>query len=258
MTSEAPIRVIVVDDEAPARRKILRLLSAEHGFDVVADADSGEAAIRAIAKHQPDLVFLDVQMPGMDGFGVVDAIAGPRMPRIVFVTAHDKYAVRAFQVHAFDYLLKPFDAERFQDALLRAREQHRQKPDGFDARLRHMLEEWQRERAYPERLLVQEGERSFFVPTRDVVWIEAERNYVLLHCAAKNHIVRSTLDGMEQSLDPKHFVRLNRSALVCVDAIKELRSWFHGEYNVVLRDGTELRWSRRYVTRRPDLLKGFS
>jgi two-component system LytT family response regulator len=257
MSLQAPLRVLVVDDEAPARRKILRLLREESAVEIAGEADSGDAAVAAIRKHRPDLVFLDVQMPGLDGFGVIQSLNAAKvpLPRVVFITAHDRFALRAFEVHAFDYLLKPVSEERFREALLRARIQHEQSPDGFASRLGAMLEQLQRERALPDRLLVQEDSRAIFVPVKDILWVEADRNYVLLHCGKKTHTLRSTLDTLQSTLDPKLFVRINRGTLVRLDAIRELVPWFHGEYKVMLHDNTELRWSRRYVSQRPELLK---
>ncbi|SRR6266436_377111 len=255
MASARTLQVLVVDDEAPARRKILRLLRQEPDVQVVGEAGGAESAISAIEKHRPDLVFLDVQMPGMDGFGVVQAIPAKEMPRVVFVTAHDQYALRAFEVHAFDYLLKPFGEERFRMVLQRAREQNAQSSDGFAARIQDLLRQLQRERAFPDRLLVHENARAHFLPIREISWIEADRNYLILHCGAKTHTLRGTLESLAGTLDPKTFVRINRGSLVRLDAIRELLPWFHGEYKVILKDATELRWSRRYVKQRPELLK---
>lgn len=257
MSQQAPLRVLVADDEAPARRKILRLLREESGVEIAGEADSGEAAVAAIKKQRPDLVFLDVQMPGLDGFGVVQSLNAARipLPRVVFVTAHDRFALRAFEVHAFDYLLKPVSEERFREALGRARIQHEQSADGFASRLGAMLEELQREKSLPDRLLVQEDSRAIFVPIKEISWVEADRNYVLLHCGKKTHTLRSTLDALQSTLDPKMFARINRGTLVRLEAIRELLPWFHGEYKVMLHDNTELRWSRRYVSQRPELLK---
>jgi two-component system LytT family response regulator len=283
MTPALPLRVLVVDDEAPARRKMLRLLRAEPAVQVLAEADGGDAAIAAIEKHAPDLVFLDVQMPGTDGFAVVQAvctrshepsvatlsaavapkhapvtrpIAQIKLPQFVFVTAHDQYALRAFEVHACDYLLKPVAEERFREALSRARSDH-QRSNGStaEARLQNLLLQMQRDRGYSDRLLIREAERAFFVSVNEISWIEADRNYVFVHATGKKHNMRSTLDSIQDLLDPKLFVRINRSSLVRLDAIRELQPWFHGEYKVILRDNTELRWSRRYVTQRPELLK---
>jgi two-component system, LytTR family, response regulator len=260
MTLETPLHILVVDDEAPARRKILRLLRSEPGVQVVGEADSGESAISAIERHKPDLVFLDVQMPGADGFDVVQGVsdaANTKMPRFVFVTAHDRYALRAFEVHAFDYLLKPVAEDRFRKVLRRVREHHSQGGDVSSSRLRSLVEEVLRERGFAERLLIREQTRAFFVSVRDVSWIEADRNYLLVHCGAKTHTLRATLDSIESTLDPKLFARINRGSIVRMDAIRELLPWFHGEYKVVLHDGKELRWSRRYLSRRPELLKTF-
>ncbi len=265
MTLPAKLRVLVVDDEAPARRKILRLLREEEDVEVVAEADSGEAAVAAVAKHNPDLVFLDVQMPGMDGFGVAESISASaglptanRIPRIVFVTAHDHYALRAFEVHACDYLLKPVSEERFREALWHVRAQRAGQAQIGDAevsRLREMLEQLHRDKSYPDRLLIQENDRAFFLPVGEIIWIESDRNYLLLHCGKKTHTLRGTLEALENTLNRKLFVRINRGNLVRLAAIRELLPWFHGEYKVMLQDNTELRWSRRYVTQRPELLK---
>src|SRR6266481_3336584 len=188
MSPQAPLRILVVDDEAPARRKILRLLREESAVEIAGEADGGEAAVAAIKKHRPDLVFLDVQMPGLDGFGVIQSLDAAKiaLPRVVFITAHDRFALRAFEVHAFDYLLKPVSEERFREALGRAR--------------------MQREQSLPDRLLAQEESRAVFVPVKEISWVEADRNYVLLHCGNKTHTLRSTLDAVQNSLDPKLFV----------------------------------------------------
>lgn len=257
MSPQQPLRVLVVDDEAPARRKVLRLLREEAGVEIIGEADSGEAAVSAVKKHKPDLVFLDVQMPGLDGFGVIRALhaAKQNLPRVIFVTAHDRFALRAFEVHAFDYLLKPVSEERFREAVQRARVQLEQTADGFPARVQAMLEQLEREKSFAERILIQEDSRAIFVAVKEIGWMEADRNYVLLHCGKKTHTLRSTLDALQNMLDPKLFVRINRGTLVRLDAIREMLPWFHGEYKVVLHDGTELRWSRRYVSERPELLK---
>jgi len=258
MTVVAPLQILVVDDEAPARRKILRLLRSEPSVQVVGEADSGEAAISAIEKTRPDLVFLDVQMPGADGFDVVRGVSAgdtTKVPHVVFVTAHDRYALRAFEVHAFDYLLKPVSEDRFRKVLRRVREQREQGADGSVSRLRDLLDQIARQRGFTERLLIREDNRAFFVSVRDISWIEADRNYVVLHCGNKMHTVRATLDSLETILDQNLFVRINRGNMVRFDAIRELLPWFHGEFKVVLHDKTELRWSRRYVSQRPELLK---
>jgi two-component system LytT family response regulator len=257
MSPTSPLRVLVVDDEGPARRKVLRLLREERNVEIAGEADSGEAAVVAIKKHRPDVVFLDVQMPGLDGFGVIQSLNAAKiaLPQVVFITAHDKFALRAFEVHAFDYLLKPLSEARFREALSRARIQHEQPGDAFSSRLQAMLEQLQREKSFAERLLIQEDTRAVFVAVKEIRWVEAERNYLLLHCGKKTHTLRSTLETLQRSLDPKLFVRINRGTLVRLEAIRELLPWFHGEYKVLLHDDTELRWSRRYISQRPELLK---
>jgi two-component system, LytTR family, response regulator len=254
MLNANKLSVVVVDDEAPARRKILRLLSQETDVEVVGEADGAATAIATIEKNRPDLVFLDVQMPGTDGFGVIRGVSESRMPRFVFVTAHDQYAIRAFEVHAFDYLLKPFAEERFREALNRARRDLAQASDGFACRLIGLVAELRRERSFADRLAIHERERSYFVAVHDIHWVEADRNYLILHCGTRTHTLRGTLESLETALDPKAFLRVNRGALVRLDAIQELKPWFHGEYKVLLKDSTELRWSRRYVKQRPELL----
>jgi two-component system, LytTR family, response regulator len=257
MSPKSPLRVLVVDDEAPARRKIMRLLREEASLEIVGEVDSGEAAVHAIKKQRPDLVFLDVQMPGLDGFGVIRALdqAKVPLPRVIFITAHDRFALRAFEVHAFDYLLKPVGEQRFREALRRARAQHEQSADGFSSRVQALLEQLEREKSFPERILIEEDSRAIFVAVKEIAWVEADRNYVLLHCGKNAHTLRSTLEALQKTLDPKLFVRINRGTLVRLEAIREMLPWFHGEYKVVLHDNTELRWSRRYVAQRPELLK---
>jgi len=257
MSLKSSLRVLVVDDEAPARRKVLRLLREEDGLEIAGEAESGEAAVAAIKKHRPDLVFLDVQMPGLDGFAVIRALDSAKipLPRVIFITAHDRFALRAFEVHAFDYLLKPVSEQRFREALQRARAQHEESTDGFSLRVQAMLEQLEREKSFPERILIEEDSRAIFLAVKEIAWVQADRNYVLLHCGKKTHTLRSTLDALQNTLNPKLFVRINRGTVVRLEAIREMLPWFHGEYKVVLHDNTELRWSRRYVTQRPELLK---
>jgi len=255
MKRSSTMRILVVDDEAPARRKVLRFLRQESDVQVVGEADSGETAVAAIHKLRPDLVFLDVQMPVHDGFSVIESIGPEKMPPVVFITAHDQYALRAFEVQAFDYLLKPFSEDRFKQALHRAREHHALAGGSLASRLAEMLLALQKQRNYPDRVLVEDDARAYFVPVRDISWIEADGNYILLHCDSKTHTLRNTMENLQNSLDPKLFVRINRSSILRLDAIHELLPWFHGEYKVILKDKTELRWTRRYIGQRPELLK---
>jgi two-component system LytT family response regulator len=222
---------------------MLRFLESAPDFEVVGEAGDGAEAIAAIERLRPDVVFLDVQMPKTDGFAVASALKDP--PEIVFVTAHDKFALKAFEVHALDYLLKPYDEERFQKVLERIRKRRRGEHPMME-RLQRMLGEIQTR--YPDRVLVTENERSFFVAIADLDWLEGARNYVVLHVGPKTYTMRGTLDALSKKLDPSAFVRVNRSAIVRLDSIRELQPWFHGEYKIVMKDGATVSWSRRYVT----------
>jgi len=255
MKPTAPLRILAVDDEAPARRKLLRLLRQEQDIQILGEAENGDAAITAIRKLKPDLVFLDVQMPGRDGFSVIESVGAESMPPVIFVTAHDQFALRAFEVHAFDYLLKPFTQDRFKQVLCRAREAHARYADPLASRLVEMLQALQTQRAFSDRILVKADSRAYFVAVSEISWIEADGNYVFLHCGSQKHTLRGTLENLQNSLDPKLFVRINRSALVRLDFIHELQPWFHGEYRVILKNKIELRWTRRYVGQRPELLR---
>ncbi len=250
------MRVLVVDDEPAARRKILRFLQDEPDVEVVGEAASGREAVERILSERPDLIFLDIHMPDMDGFDVVEALAqSPHMPSIVFATAHDDYAVRAFEISALDYLLKPFDRERFERALSRARKSVASAPDADQAHLMTLLDALRPPGRFLRRLLVPHEGRSVFVNVAEIVRLESERNDVTIHTKRGVFTLRSTLESMEQKLDPEQFVRIHRSHLVNLDAIREIHPWFHGDYKIVLHDGTELMWSRRYAAKRPDLVK---
>jgi two-component system LytT family response regulator len=239
------LRVVVVDDEPPARNKLLAALRTEPDVEVVAEAGTGLEAVEAIRRLAPDLVFLDVQMPGLSGFEVIEAVGAQRMPAVVFVTAYDEYALDAFEVEAVDYLLKPFTAERFRKAFARARE--RAAAAGSGERLARLVESLRP--GHVERLVVTEGKRLFFVPLREVFRLSAEGNYVRLHTAAGSHLVRDTLARLEGRLDPARFARIHRSEIVAIDAVRELQPFFHGDYAVILKNGERLRLSRRYQER---------
>jgi two-component system LytT family response regulator len=251
-----PLRVVVVDDEAPARKKVLRFLNGNPDVEVVGDAANGEDALRLIRAQNPDLVFLDVQMPGMDGFDVVRELGATAKPRIVFVTAHDEYAIRALDVHAFGYLLKPFDHARFVKVLEDACA-HLSEDAGNDVsvRLRQLIDEVDRRKEKAARLLVQHNERAFFLSLDKIDWAESDRNYISLHVGDQTYTIRGTIDSLEEKLDGSHFLRLNRSVVVRIDFIRELQNWFHGEYKVILHSGETLTWTRRYVRRHPEILQ---
>src|SRR4051794_678597 len=246
------IRTVIVDDEELGRDRIQSLLETQPDVEIVAVCSDGPSAVEAIERAQPDLVFLDVQMPGMDGFEVVENLEPTNLPAIVFVTAHDGHAIRAFEIHALDFLLKPFDQTRFEKALERARGQlTRNQSQGpvIDSRIVSLLEELHEERKYPERLIVKSSGRVFFVRTEDLDWVEASGNYVKVHTKSEAHLLRESMKNMEGKLDPKIFVRIHRSAIVNIDRIKELEPWFHGEYIVIMRDGTRLTASRVFSDR---------
>jgi two-component system LytT family response regulator len=241
------IRAVVVDDEPLARLRIRSLLAEAEDVEVVAECANGREAIGAIEGSPPDLLFLDIQMPELDGFDVLQAIGVGRVPVVIFVTAYDRFALRAFEAHALDYLLKPFDDERFEAALQRARERIRQQQGGdLDRRLRALLEEVRGDRGYLQRLVVPTGPRSVFVRTEEIDWIEAERNYIRLHVGGRAHLLRGNLSRIESALDPAAFCRIHRSTIVNIDRIHAVESLFGGEYLVVLHDGTKLTSGRSY------------
>ena len=250
--SDSPtlLRVLVVDDEPLAREKIRAMLKRDPEVEIVGECTNGEEALTAVRELAPDLLLLDVQMPECGGFEVLEALSRDgRVPAVIFVTAYDQYAVRAFEVHALDYLLKPFDRERFEGAMARAKAQLRGGRDGdgaLDRRITELLAHLRAEKTYAERLVVKDGGRVFFLETDDVDWIEAEGNYVRLHTSKKSHLLRETITGLESQLDPRKFVRIHRSAVVQLSRIRELQPWSHGEYHVILRDGTRLTLSRNY------------
>ena len=235
------LRVLVIDDEPPARRKLLMMLREENDIDVVGQASNGLEAVAAIEQHRPDVIFLDIQMPGMNGFEVLDAIEGDNLPVVVFVTAFDQHAVKAFEVHAADYLLKPFDRARLQACLARLRSD----PVSLNPRLSELLAEL-RPREYLTRVVVRSRGRVLFLKLEDVDWIETSANYVELHSGKQTFLLRETLSALEGKLDPQQFVRVHRTSIVNVDRIQELQPWSHSDFIVVLKDGTKLRMSRRY------------
>ncbi|HXJ32290.1 MAG TPA: LytTR family DNA-binding domain-containing protein [Gemmatimonadales bacterium] len=245
------LKVLIVDDERPARTKVRRFVSADADIGQIFEAPDGVRAVDVIRDESPDLVFLDVQMPGLDGFGVVEALAPDALPHVIFVTAFDEYAVRAFDVHAVDYVMKPFDAERLGRALERAKAAIASRRDGGEAaRMEQLLADLRRERPERlERLLVQGAERSVLLPLSRVDRLESARNYVVLHAGRESFRVRSTLDRLEQRLDPRRFVRVSRTAIVNVDRVAELVPWSHGDWVVVLNDGAKLRLTRSFRDR---------
>lgn len=243
------IRTLIVDDEPLARERLRALLAGEADVEVVGECASGEEAVAAIRRAAPDLVFLDVQMPGADGFEVLRGLDPERIPFVVFATAFDEFALRAFEVNALDYLLKPFEEGRFRAALDRARSRMARDAPPFDPRFLSWLEEARRGPEYPERLTVRTGTRYRVVRVEEIDWVEAEDNYVRLHVGKGSHLMRETMAGLERLLDPRRFVRVHRSTIVNADRVRSIESWGLGEFLLVLCDGQRLTSSRGYRER---------
>lgn len=244
------IRTLIVDDEPWARTRLASLLRDEEDFTIVQSAASAAEAIDAIRALAPDVVFLDVQMPEQNGFAVIDAIGADAMPLVVFATAYERHAVRAFDAQALDYLLKPFDEERFARTLDRVRYELSDLQSAR-ASLQQLMQARQGERRYLQRVAVSSAGRVLFVKTAEIDWLESEGNYVMLHVGPKRHLLRESLSAMADKLDPQQFVRLHRCAIVNVERIRELSPWSRGEQAIVLQDGTQLTIGRTF---RPQLM----
>lgn len=244
------IRALVVDDEPIARKGVRRELERDAEVEIVGECANGRDAVAFIRERRPDLVFLDLQMPELDGFGVVEQVGVELMPTVVFVTAFDEFALKAFELHALDYVLKPFNSERFRMALRRAKAQARQaRAAELDARLVALLRDAGRaggRAAYLERVVVKSGGRVFFLGVAEIDWIEAAGNYVRLHAGRESHLVQGTMSRLEGRLDPNVFLRVHRSAIVNITRIRELHPLFHGEYAIKLAGGKELTSGRGY------------
>jgi two-component system LytT family response regulator len=242
----ADLRVAIVDDEPLVRSGLRSLLEAEREVTIVAEARNGTDALVAIRAHRPDVVFLDVQMPGMDGFEVLSAIEAAMRPVIVFVTAHDDYAIRAFDVHAVDYLLKPFDAARFQLALERARTRLASPTDASGSRLEALLSELQGRPRYADRLMLKDDGSVIVLLVADIDWLTAADNYVTVHAGSSRYKVRQTITALERKLDPERFARTHRSAIVSLDRVRSLEPMAAGEYVITLSTGAKVPLSRSY------------
>lgn len=240
-------RVLIVDDEPLARERLRTLLADERSVAVVGEAGDARSAVDAIRALGPDLVFLDVQLPGATGFDVIEAVGADKMPFVVFVTAYDRYALKAFDVHALDYLLKPFDRERFRQALTRAQQQIERHTGGdLEERLLAIVKDLKPSANRIDRFVVKAGGRVFFVRNDEIDWVEAAGNYVKLHVGTESHLLRETMHAVESRLDPEQFFRIHRSHIVNIERIRELQPWFNGEYVVFLKNGTRLTLSRGY------------
>jgi two-component system, LytTR family, response regulator len=251
------MRVLIVDDEPLARQRLRALLEAEADLEIAGECADGRQAVDAIRAHKPDLIFLDVRMPELDGFGVLEALAEEPRPAVIFVTAYDRFALQAFEVNALDYLLKPFDQERFRKALQRARGLlGRSQTEEVSEQLRALLEDARGGRKYLDRVVIKSTSRVFFLRVDEIDWVEAAGNYLKLHAGAEAHLLRETMNNLEARLDPEKFLRIHRSTIVNIERIQELQPWFHGDYIVLLRDGTRLTLSRGYRQKFQDLFGG--
>jgi len=239
---------LIVDDEPIAREGLRTLLAAEPGIEVIGECRNGREAIKAIREQVPDLVFLDVQMPRLGGFEVIAEIGAAQMPAVVFVTAYDQYAIRAFEIDALDYLLKPFDEERFQKTIVRVKRYFQSgSVHELNERLSALLKRLDRaEPKHLERVVIKSAGRIFFVDVEEIDWIEAAGNYVRLHVGDKAHLLRETMDALAAKLHADQFLRIRRSVIVNAERVKELQPLFKGEYQIILHDGTKLTSSRRY------------
>lgn len=242
------LRVVIVDDEPPARARLRRLLKAHDAVEIAAECGDGAAAVQAIESARPDLVLLDVQMPELDGFEVLRALDMPRLPAVIFVTAFDSYAVRAFEVHALDYVVKPVDAARLARALSHARQRISEQRSTGDG-LTNLIRELARDRGRLKRIPVRSEGRVKVIDLADVDWMSAADNYVTLHVGGQEYLVRDTMSALERRLDAGDFVRVHRSTIVRVDRIAELLPDLHGDYRVRLKNGAEVALSRTYRTR---------
>jgi two-component system LytT family response regulator len=255
------IRTLIVDDEPLARDGLRLRLAAEDDVEIAGEAVDGPSAVHAIESIRPDLVFLDVQMPGMDGFEVLEATAEKHLPAVIFVTAYDEYAIRAFEVHALDYLLKPVSADRLEEALRRVRKDLAREEDGdIQERLANLLENWKHEgtgeagalrdsSGYVYRFAVRDRDRFVLIKSIEIDWIESAANYARLHARGTSFLIRSTMSELEKRLDPKRFARIHRSTIVNIDRIKEIRPDAFGDFDVLLDKGATLRLSRTYRER---------
>ena len=240
------IKALIVDDEPLARDRIREMLKEHPEVEVIAEARNGQEAIEAVANQNPDLVFLDVQMPDLDGFSVLQNLNSGQIPLIIFVTAYDQHALRAFDVHAVDYLTKPFDRKRFAQAIDHAKVYMKGAKEPDTAKILSMLQEIRAGERYLERFAVKNGETVFFVRAEDVDAIEAQGNYVRLSLAGSSHLLRETLNNIESQINPRMFVRIHRRTIVNIDRVKEVQTWARGEYRVVLCTGAHYTLSRGY------------
>jgi two-component system, LytTR family, response regulator len=244
---QTQMRVLIADDEALARRRLREMLRGEVGVEVVGECANGIETAEAIKSLKPDLVFLDIQMPGSDGVEVASSLQGPTKPLVIFVTAHDQYAIRAFEIDAVDYVLKPFDRARFTLTLERAKAEFTsRRGDLANEEILSLLGKLSSQSQYLDRLLIRNNDREVIIKAEEIEWIEAQGNYIRIHFGKQSALMRETLGNLAAQLDPKRFARIHRSQIVNIDHILELQPWSHRDYRVVLRNGTQLTLSRTY------------
>lgn len=241
------IRTLIVDDMRLARARVRRFLNADKEIEVIGECESGSEAVAAISELKPDLVFLDVQMPEMDGFDVIESLGAEKMPCVIFVTAFDHFALRAFEVAALDYILKPFDAERFAAALGRAKTTLAQNSAGAsEQRLISLLDQIKNQPKFLKRIAIKTGGRTIFLPTDEIDWIKSEGNYLEIHAGRSKYLLRETLSALEAKLDREKFVRIHRSTILNAERIREMHPLFNGDQEITLIDGKKLTLSRTF------------
>jgi two-component system LytT family response regulator len=249
------LRVLVIDDEPLARTRLKRMLLEIRAVEVVGECSNGNQAVEQIGKLQPDVLLLDIQMPEKNGFQVLEMIETD-LPYVIFVTAYDQYAIQAFEVYALDYLLKPFNKDRLERALLRARTQLELKNQKeFSEQVVSLINEL-KGGSHQNKLVMKDERKIWFVPVESIDWIKAEGKYVLVHAGKEEHLMRESLVALEAKLDPKKFIRIHRSSIVNIDRIKELHPWFHGDYRILLNNGKELVLSRTYRKKFQEVIGG--
>lgn len=250
------IRTLIIDDVTLARQRLKRCLAADPEIEIVGECDNGAKAVTAIRSLSPDLIFLDVQMPALDGFGVLDSLKNERVPAVIFVTAYNEYAIQAFEVNALDYLLKPVDCERLAKAVKRAKSRLAQttRDDDLDSRFRAMLEDIKTGSKYLKRLTIKLTGRTILLPADEIDWIETHGNYLKVHAGPESHLIRGTMQSLETKLNPEQFVRVHRSVIVNVEKIKEIYPRSNGDQDLVLQNGRQLMLSRNYRDRFFELL----
>jgi len=249
------IRTLVVDDEPLACKRLVKLLNEEEDVEVIEVCANGKEAIDEINDKDPDLVFLDIQMPEINGFEVLQHIESDRVPAIIFLTAYDEYALKAFEVHALDYLMKPFNKARFQGSLQRAKNTIKSNGKSeVGEKVENLLEYLNPQHDSLSRILIKTSSRYFFLKADEIDWIESAGNYVRIHSGKNNYLIRETMINMEKKLDADKFFRIHRSTIINVEKVKELEQWFHGDYQVIMYNDEKLTMSRNYK----DLLERFS